>query len=174
MGRISLGEPLAIADDIARIGAQEQALVFPAFDENTAFAIGSALKAAAEARGARVAIDIRLWDRQLFFFAMAGTSADNADWIRRKSNCVRRYARSSYALTLRHKQRGSGFAFDDNADPAEYAAHGGAFPLRLAGVGIVGAITVSGLPGREDHGLVVEALARHLGKDPAPLAFDPE
>lgn len=165
---------MAAEDDIARIAEQERVLVFSQFDEDAAFQIGKALKKEAEARGGRVAVDIRLWDRQLFFFAMAGTTADNADWIRRKSNCVRRYGRASYALTLRHALRGRGFAADDNADPADYAAHGGAFPIRVAGAGIVGAITVSGLPGRDDHGLVVAVLARHLGQDGAALALGPE
>jgi len=165
---------MALADDMAKLAEQEKALVFPRFEEATAFAIGSAIKASAEARGASLAIDVRLWDRALFFFSMPGATADNADWIRRKSNCVRRYGRPSYALTLRQKQRGSGFVPDDNADPADYAAHGGSFPIRVAGAGIIGAITVSGVPGRDDHGFVVAAIAAHLGLDPAALMLAPE
>jgi uncharacterized protein (UPF0303 family) len=165
---------MALADDIAKIAEQEKALVFEHFDEATAFAIGSAIKAAAEAKGARLAIDIRVWDRQLFFFSMAGATADNADWVRRKSNIVRRYGRPSLALALRHRQRGSGFAGDDNADPAEYAAHGGSFPVRVAGAGIIGAITVSGVPGRDDHGFVVAAIAAQLGLDAGALALAAE
>jgi uncharacterized protein (UPF0303 family) len=45
-------------------------------------------------------------------------------------------------------------------DPADYAAHGGAFPVRIANVGIVAVVTVSGLPQAEDHALVVTALER--------------
>jgi uncharacterized protein (UPF0303 family) len=165
---------MAVEQDIARLAAQEKALVFRGFDEAVALSIGQSIKADAEAKGASLAIDIRFWDRQLFFFAMPGTTADNADWIRRKSNCVRRYGRPSYALTLRQKQRGSGFAPDDNVDPSEYAAHGGSFPIRIANVGVVGAITVSGVPGRDDHGFVAAAIARHLGLDPAGLALGPE
>jgi uncharacterized protein (UPF0303 family) len=163
---------LNFEDDLARIAAQERALVFDRFDPEAALDIGLRLKAIAEAKAMSVAIDIRLWDRQLFFFAMAGTTADNADWARRKSNCVRRYGRPSYALMLKHLQRGRGFGPDDNADPAELAAHGGSFPIHLATVGIIGAVTVSGAPSRDDHAFVVEALARHLGRDPAPLMLD--
>lgn len=165
---------MALADDMAKVAEQEKALVFPRFDEAIAFAVGSAIKANAEAKGAALAIDVRLWDRQLFFFAMPGTTADNADWIRRKSNCVRRYGRPSYALTLRQQQRGSAFIADDNADAADYAAHGGSFPIRVAGAGVIGAITVSGVPGRDDHGFVVTAIAGHLGLDAATLMLPPE
>jgi uncharacterized protein (UPF0303 family) len=165
---------MALAEDMTKLVEQEKALVFERFDEEVAFTIGRAIKGAAEARDAHLAIEVRLWDRQLFFFAMPGTTADNADWIRRKSNCVRRYGHPSYALTLRQKQRGSGFVPDDNADPADYAAHGGSFPINVVGAGIIGAITVSGVPGRNDHGFVVAAIAGHLGLDAARLALAEE
>ena len=54
---------------------------------------------------------------------------------------------------------------------ADYAAHGGSFPLNVASAGIVGTVTVSGLPQRLDHELVVEVLCQHLGKDYASLAL---
>src|SRR5436305_8338407 len=135
------GGQLAVEDDFAKVAEQEKALVFPQFDEAAAFSIGVAIKTAAEAKGVSLAIDVRLWDRPLFYFAMPGTLPDNAEWVRRKSNCVRRFNRASYALTLRHKQRGSGFAPDDGIDPMEIAAHGGSFPIRVASAGVIGAIT---------------------------------
>jgi uncharacterized protein (UPF0303 family) len=55
----------------------------------------------------------------------------------------------------------------------DYAAHGGCFPLLLRGTGCVGTIAVSGLPQREDHELIVAALARELGVPAAPLALPP-
>jgi len=47
-------------------------------------------------------------------------------------------------------------------DPREYAAHGGAFPVVVRGTGQVGTITVSGLPGPQDHQLVVDVLKDYL------------
>ena len=46
---------------------------------------------------------------------------------------------------------------------ADYASHGGSFPLRVKGAGVIGSITVSGLPERADHQLAVEALCLELG-----------
>ena len=46
---------------------------------------------------------------------------------------------------------------------ADCVLAGGGFPLKLRGVGCVGAVTVSGLPQREDHEMVVAALAAALG-----------
>lgn len=45
-----------------------------------------------------------------------------------------------------------------NISETDYAAHGGAFPIIIKNVGIVGTITVSGLTQKEDHDMVIEAL----------------
>jgi uncharacterized protein (UPF0303 family) len=57
---------------------------------------------------------------------------------------------------------------------ADYATDGGSFPLTMAGAGVVGCATVSGLPERADHELVVEALCAVLGRDYAKLRLGAE
>ncbi|KAI8384165.1 hypothetical protein BD560DRAFT_431407 [Blakeslea trispora] len=44
----------------------------------------------------------------------------------------------------------------------EYATHGGAFPLKIKNVGVVGTITVSGLAQQDDHNLVAEAIQEYI------------
>lgn len=149
--------------DIALVKQQEQDLVLPAFDEDVAFALGCALRERAAAERLGIVIDVRSWDRQMFFAATSGTSADNAEWVRRKINTVQRFARASYRMVL---ERGEvPFSAQSGADPADYVIAGGGFPIRVRNAGIIGCVTVSGLPGRVDHGVVVDALCDHLGLD---------
>ena len=165
---------MSVVDDIAKVTEQEQRLAFRTFTEEAALDIGLRMRDLAKADGVALAIDIRFFHRPLFYFAMPGTNADNPDWLRRKGNCVRRWERSSYLTALRWKRDSRTIQPDHNVDPTEYAVHGGAFPIRVEGVGVVGSITASGLPQRQDHAYVVRAICQHMGIDPAELALGPE
>jgi uncharacterized protein (UPF0303 family) len=163
---------MATETDIALVKQQEQDLVLAQFDESVAFKLGSAIRERALAEGLSLVVDIRSWDRQLFFAATSGTSADNAEWVRRKINSVRRFQRASYRLVL---ERGEApFPPQAGADPADYVIAGGGFPIRVKGAGIIGCLTISGLPGRSDHGVAVAALCDHLGLDRADYALPAE
>lgn len=153
-----------IAQTIRLVEGQEARLVLSRFDNEDAWELGVILVTLARERSLPVTLDITRGDQQLFHAAMPGTSPDNDDWIARKTRTVRRFGVSSYLIGLRH--RASGKAFNDQPwlDPTLYAAHGGAFPITIARVGVVGTITVSGLPQAEDHALVVEALERFLDR----------
>lgn len=162
----------SVSEDRGRIAEQERRLVFPAFDTAAAWSLGSRLRAMAEARKAPVAIDIRRFGdphQQLFFSALPGTTPDNARWVERKSKVVARFHRSSYAAGLYLAEQGVSFEAKYALPEAEYATHGGAFPITLLGTGVVGAVTVSGLPQRADHELVVEALCAELEVEYAEL-----
>jgi len=54
---------------------------------------------------------------------------------------------------------------------AEYAATWRSFPIRVQGAGVIGSVTVSGLPQRADHELIVETLCAELGKNYSQLAL---
>lgn len=155
-------------DDLAAITTQERELCFTHFDEEVAWALGSRLRTMAVARKAGVVIDVRRFAHPLFYCALAGTSPDNVEWVRRKSNLVARFHRSSYALGIEI----GAHLFEKYALPvSDFAAHGGAFPIVVQGSGVIGSVTVSGLPQRADHELVVEALCVELGKDYGKLAL---
>ncbi len=149
------------------LAAQESTLVFDRFDEDTAWELGVALREAARSAGLPIAISIRRNGQRLFHAALPGASADNDGWLERKSAVVDRYGHSS--LYVGEEFRAAGKTFEDSSrlEPSRFAAHGGAFPVIVRGVGCVGTIAVSGLPQREDHRLVVETLEAFLGRDHA-------
>jgi uncharacterized protein (UPF0303 family) len=155
-------------DDLVAIAAQERELHFPRFDEDAAWHLGSRLRDMAVSRKLGIAIDVRRFGQPLFYAALPGTSPDNAEWVRRKSNLVARFHRSSYGVGL---EMGTSLFEKYGLAVAEYAAHGGSFPIRVHGAGVIGSVTVSGLPQRSDHELVVEVLCGELGKDYAKLAL---
>ncbi|PXW27270.1 heme-degrading domain-containing protein [Paraburkholderia caballeronis] len=160
-----------IVHDLQSIAAQEHALVFPRFDAGRAWQLGVYLHELALARSLAVAIDVRTFGHPLFFCALDGTTPDNADWVRRKSRVVEHFRRSSYSVGLKMQQAGTTLADKHGLPVSEYAPHGGSFPLTVAGAGVIGSITVSGLPQRADHELVVEALCAELGADYGVLAL---
>lgn len=147
---------------IAQIEAQEQELVFSRFDNADAWNLGSAMVAAATQRSLPVTIDIRRHGQQLFHAALAGTTADNDAWVERKLNVVNRFGASSYLVGRRLAATGTELDEALGVEPLRYAAHGGAFPIRIAEVGIVGTVTVSGLPQSEDHAFVTELIRTFL------------
>jgi uncharacterized protein (UPF0303 family) len=151
--------------DLEIIVKQERELVLPEFDEEIAWALGSRLRELASARRLPVAIEIKRFGQPLFYCALNGSTPDNAEWVRRKGNIVARFHRSSYAIGLGLKQTNSTLADKYELPSSDYASHGGSFPLKVAGAGAVGSVTVSGLPQRADHELVVEALCGQLGRN---------
>lgn len=156
---------MKIEDDLARIADQEESLRFDKFDAATAWTLGSLLRDMAVERGLAVAIDVQLHAMPAFYCALPGTTADNTSWIRRKRAVAMRFFRSSYALGLVLAQQQTSIEAKFGLDSADYATHGGSFPIFVKGTGCIGAVTVSGLPQREDHNMVVEALCRLLDQD---------
>lgn len=142
----------------------EEQLQFTAFDNDAALELGRRLIQAARDLGKAVAVDIRRNGQQLFQHAMQGTTPDNAEWIRRKNAVVERYGHSSFYVGAHYRSRGTTFEAHTGLDPAQYAAHGGAFPLILKGTGVIGTVTVSGLPQAQDHELVTSVLRAFLAE----------
>ncbi len=165
---------MGLKEDVEQVALQERALQLPCLDAGVAWALGLRLKTLAEERGLAVVIDVRRFGQPLFYAALDGTTPDNVEWVRRKSNVVERFHRSSYAVGLSLKAKNETLHEIQGLPVADYATHGGSFPLAVAGAGVVGSVTVSGLPQRADHELVVEALSAELGQDYAQLRLAAE
>jgi len=165
---------MGLSEDLERVALQERELVLPRLDAQVAWELGTRLRTLAQERGLKLVIDVRRFGQPLFYAALEGTTPDNAEWVRRKSNVVARFHRSSYGVGMTMKSKNTTLLERQGLAVADYAADGGSFPLSVAGAGVVGSVTVSGLPQRSDHELVVEALCSMLGRDYAELKLGAE
>ncbi|USD67220.1 heme-degrading domain-containing protein [Vibrio sp. SCSIO 43136] len=150
--------------DLEQLLNQERELQFSQFDNDDAWLLGCLLKANAEAVDAHVAIDITRNGHCLFSFAMPQTSIDNQKWIERKRNVVDRYQHSSWYMAQYYKAKGKTIEQASLVDAKQFAPFGGSFPLIVKGVGVIGSVTVSGLPQYEDHKLVVDTITQFLAQ----------
>ena len=148
---------------LAELLAQEERLQLERFDHEDAFRLGMKLIERARADAAALTIQITRVHQVLFQVAMPGTVLDNDHWVRRKTATVYRFGHSSFHMGVSCRARGVTLAQRYGVDPVEFAEHGGAFPIRVRGAGLVGVVAVSGLPQEEDHRLVVETLERFTG-----------
>lgn len=146
---------------ISEVEEQEQMLLFDSFDSEAALEIGMLLVEHARAEKLAITVDVTKGGQVLFRHAMAGTSPDNDEWVRRKNATVYRFHRSSYGFGLRLKSTGMTLE-QFGASETDYSLFGGAFPVKVRGVGIVGTVTVSGLTQEEDHALAVQAIREYL------------
>ncbi len=143
--------------DTATLEDEQRRLVFARFTEDTALALGETLLRLARAGAHPVVIDIRTADRTLFHAALPGSAPLNDLWARRKSTTALQFQTASLLVGARHRDKGESLA-KHGLDLADHADHGGAVPIRVAGVGVVAVATVSGLPQIEDHQLVVRGI----------------
>jgi uncharacterized protein (UPF0303 family) len=151
--------------DLGQRLVQEAAeLRFADFSVEDAWRLGSAMRAVAAAELLPIVIGIRLGEQRVFHAALPGSSADNDDWLERKTRVVLRYAQASLAVGETFRERGKDFDADSRRSVAEFAAHGGAVPLQLLSGTVIGAVGVSGLPQQDDHAFVVRMLREFLGE----------
>ena len=165
---------MGLSEDLEKFAAQERELRLPRLDAQIAWELGTRIRTLATDRGLTLVIDVRRFGQQLFFAALDGTTPDNAEWVRRKSNVVARFHRSSYAVGMTLKMKATTLLEGYGLPVADYAVDGGSFPLIVENAGSVGSVTGSGLPQRDDHNLVVEALSALLGRDFEAMRMGPE
>ena len=75
---------------------------------------------------------------------------------------VERFQHSSWYMGQYYQAKGKTIGQAAFVDEKQFAPYGGSFPITVKGTGVVGAISVSGLPQYEDHQLVVDTLTQYL------------
>ena len=152
-------------NNLKKLLAEENELQFDYFNEETAWQIGSWLFETAKKENLPITIDIMLSGRQLFHANRPGTRPDNDEWVKRKTQLVNRFQHSSFYMGQYLKSIGKTIEEKYLLSENEYAPHGGSFPIILKNTGVIGTITVSGLPQEEDHKLVVKAIENYLKQE---------
>src|SRR5215216_1388315 len=153
-------------DDILKqLLQEEQELQFTKFNEDVAWKLGSQLVENARSRNLPVTIDIMRGTHQLFHAGLRGTSADNDEWVKRKVRLVYRFEHSSFYIGQLLKSMGKSIEQAFLLSESDYGPHGGCFPVIIKGTGVIGTVTVSGLPEEEDHKLVVGAIRYYLAQE---------
>jgi len=146
----------------APFGDTASSPMLPHFDADVARRLGDIAVNLASRRGLPIAVGIVGEAAPLFYCALDGSRADDSDAIRRRQNTVFRFGVSSLEVGARFRRAGWSLQ-SQGLSVADYALDGGGVPLRLAGGGIVGAMTIAGLDDARDHALVVESLRWHVG-----------
>jgi uncharacterized protein (UPF0303 family) len=150
--------PGALEALISSIEAEIAELQFPRFGRDDALNLGLLLVELGKIGNLPIAVDITKGVQVLFHVALEGATPDNEHWVKAKQRTAARYEEPSLLVGLRGRLGGG--RIEDNVwfDQSRYAAHGGSFPIYVDGVGVVATVTVSGLPQKADHDLVVQAL----------------
>jgi uncharacterized protein (UPF0303 family) len=147
---------------IALVEGQEEALQFPHFNRRDAWELGKEFVRDILDKGIALAVNIRLLNGLvLFHYSAEGTTPDNEAWMTRKFHTVRDLDASTLLHTLRLQKRKKTLE-ERGLDPSYYVSGGGGFPIRVRGTGLIGAALVSGLPGLQDHNMLVECISRYL------------
>ena len=158
--------PAANSDNwppIDELEAQERDLVLDRADLASLHDLGRQMATAAADRELPIVIQIRAGARLVYVAALPGSTASNDLWAARKARVTEHFEQSSLLVRLDHERDGQDINTAHTLPPDLYKAHGGAFPLRARGVGVIGSVVVSGLPQIEDHDFVVEQLKRFIG-----------
>ena len=109
-------------------------------------------------------IDITVNGIRMFACAVGSPVRHNETWIARKRNTAMEFGKSSLRVTreleVMHK------TLEQRGLPEQtYALSGGAFPIVVRGIGVIGAAVCSGLPQLHDHQHIADAMAAILGKE---------
>lgn len=155
-----------MTDDIPELERQEAELVLDRFDLDDAWRLGARIVETARREGLGVGVDIRRADQVLFRAMLPGTAPDQQTWIEKKAALVLRMESSGALVEARHRAAGIDAASFGWLPTDSYAITGGSFPIRVRGVGVVAAVTASGLSSEDDHALVVRGIREHLAEEP--------
>lgn len=139
---------------------QEEILVFDSFTNEDARTVGNMLSDRLKDSPIPVTVRVFIDDVIVYQYTMKGDEDKRFGWTYRKYQLIKKTGHSSMHGKVRMMFLGE--LGDLFADKETYGFGCGGFPIRLKDGGLIGAVTVSGLPDPGDHNYVVEALEAFL------------
>lgn len=142
--------------------SHERVNVPDTWDIGSAVAFGNSCLDRASSLELPITIMVRHLGRTVFAAGLPGSSSINDKWAMRKIRLVELFEKSSILLKLEHEADGVSVYDRHSISELEYAAAGGALPLRNSS-GVVGVVVISGLDQWSDHVFCVDALTAFNG-----------
>lgn len=136
---------------------QEKKYTFESFLKKDALRLGLIINKQSEKYGQPISIKITVNGLVAFSYCQDGATKSNIEWAMRKQRIVE----LEEMCSLRHRVW---MEMTDNTwesrklEPNMYAEHGGGFPIRIKNTGLIGTVTVSGLPHLDDHQVIIDSL----------------
>ena len=132
--------------------------------QSEALEIGAIAQEIGLDRRLAIAIDVRMKDWIVFHASLPGSTPDNDLWIARKARVVNATGNSTMYERVLAEEQGIDWYAVKGLSEELHAIHGGALPLNVVGLGLMGALIISGLPQVEDHLLGVEIITEYLAR----------
>ncbi|MFI3284652.1 MAG: heme-binding protein [Erysipelotrichaceae bacterium] len=142
--------------------SEEINYIFQTFNAEKAYKIGSYIAEKAINEGYRLSVEIVVNNKLLFHFSTDTSTSDTNRWIKRKLNTVYHFQTSTKSLLKKNKGNEDILYSKYRLDLKEVTLTPGGFPIHVKGIGVIGAIAVSGLEPLQDHEMILEAIKQHL------------
>ena len=155
-------------DKIEILKKQEELLVFEQFTAEDAWKLGSLLVETMKAESLHASVSIRLNTGYILFaYGAEGTELLNQIWMEKKFETVKRFGKSSLRCCFEAELTGQ--TLRDHRLEHLCAFAPGAVPIKVKKAGMIGAVSISGLPGFRDHDLAIRVLSNYLAVKNVPM-----
>lgn len=144
--------------------AQAQSLTLASLTLHDAVSIGQGTARLAELKKLPVSIEVRIGSWCVYHISLDGASEGHDSWINRKYSVVEHSKNASLLELVLCEEQGISWYEKNGLSENEFAANGGAIPLKLHNATLAGVLIVSGLAGPDDHRLAVAGLQTFKGE----------
>ena len=147
---------------------QEEMLWFEHFTNEDGWDLGCHIREKIRQSGYEMSVCIRMnHGYTVFQYGTNGTGLSYQGWMHRKIHTAQVMGMSSLQAAVFSEEAGMSLT-EMNLNETDDLLRGGGFPIRVKGIGLVGAAAVSGLHPDMDHSFLVDCLASYLGVDHVP------